>query len=58
MGAICIGVTNLLPEKEYAIQLILGVAVGATYYLASNWIFNRAIVKELLELINKPENKS
>lgn len=58
MGAICTGVTNLLPEKEYAIQLILGVAVGATYYLASNWIFNRAIVKELLELINKPENKS
>ena len=58
MGAICIGVTNLLPEKEYAIQLILGVAVGATYYWASNWIFNRAIVKELLELINKPENKS
>lgn len=58
MGAICIGVTKLLPEQEYALQLALGITAGAVYYIASNCIFNRATVKELLELLNKKKNKS
>ena len=58
MGAICMGVTKLLPEKEYALQLVLGISAGAIYYIASNCIFNRATVKELLELLNKKKNKS
>ena len=57
MGAICLGVTKLLSEKEYGIQLILGITAGATYYLVSNWIFNRSTVKELLELLNRKKNK-
>lgn len=58
MGAICIGVTKLLPEKEYALQLVLGIAAGAVYYITSNCIFNRETVKELLELLNRKKNKS
>ena len=57
MGAISVGVTKILPEKEYALQLVLGIAAGALYYVASNWIFNRETVKELLELLNKKKNK-
>ena len=57
MGAISVGVTKILPEKEYALQLVLGIATGALYYVASNWIFNRETVKELLELLNKKKNK-
>ena len=57
MGAICIGVTKLLPEQEYALQLALGIVTGAIYYIASNCIFNRATVKELLDLVSK-KNKS
>ena len=58
MGAISLGVTKFLPEKEYALQLVLGISAGAVYYIASNCIFNRATVKELLELLNKKKNKS
>lgn len=58
MGAICLGVTKFLPEKEYTLQLVLGLSVGALYYIVSNWIFNKATVKELLQLLNKPKNKS
>ena len=58
MGAICMGVTKLLPEHEYTLQLVLGIAAGAIYYVASNCIFNRETVKELLELLNKKKNKS
>ncbi len=57
MGAICIGVTKLLPEQEYTLQLALGIVTGAIYYIASNCIFNRATVKELLDLVSK-KNKS
>lgn len=57
MGAICISVTKLLPEQEYALQLALGIVTGAIYYIASNCIFNRATVKELLDLVSK-KNKS
>lgn len=56
MGAICMSVTNLLPEKDYALQLGAGIAVGAIYYAASNWIFNRNTVKELLKLLNRKQN--
>lgn len=58
MGAICIGVTRALPEQEYSLQLGLGFAVGAIYYIASNCIFNKKTVKELLELLSKKKNKS
>ena len=58
MGAICMGVTKLFPEHEYTLQLVLGIAAGAIYYVASNCIFNRETVKELLELLNKKKNKS
>ena len=57
MGAICIGVTKLLPEQEHALQLALGIVTGVIYYIASNCIFNRATVKELLDLVSK-KNKS
>lgn len=57
MGAICMGVTRLLPEKQYALQLGLGFAAGVAYYAASNWIFNRETVKELLDLLNRKKNK-
>jgi len=53
MGALCIGVISLLPEKEYLFQLILGIGVGALYYALSNWLFNRETVMELLELVHK-----
>lgn len=56
MGAICIGVTKILPEKEYALQLGAGIAAGVIYYAASNWIFNRNTVKELLNLLNRKQN--
>lgn len=56
MGAICIGVTSLLPEKQYALQLGIGITVGAIYYIASNLIFNKEIVKELLDFVNKKKN--
>jgi O-antigen/teichoic acid export membrane protein len=58
MGAICMGVTRILPEQEYTLQLVLGIAAGAIYYIASNCIFNRKTVKELLELLSKKKNKS
>jgi uncharacterized metal-binding protein len=58
MGAICLGVTRSLPENEYTLQLVIGITVGALYYIVSNWIFNKATVKELLQLLNKPKNKS
>lgn len=57
MGAISIGVTKVLPEQEYALQLVLGIAAGALYYAVSNWIFNRETIKELLDLLNKKKNK-
>jgi hypothetical protein len=53
MGAICMGITKMLPEQEYALQLGLGFVAGTTYYIASNCIFNRETVKELLELLSK-----
>jgi len=56
MGAICLGVIQILPEQDYALQLGLGFAVGAIYYIASNCIFNRETVKELLELLNKKKS--
>jgi hypothetical protein len=56
MGAICLGITQMLPEQDYALQLCLGFAVGAIYYIASNCIFNRETVKELLELLNKKKS--
>ncbi|WP_407441597.1 lipopolysaccharide biosynthesis protein [Fibrobacter sp.] len=57
MGAICIAVTKILPEKEYTLQLALGIITGAIYYIASNWIFNRETINELLSLLNKKKNK-
>lgn len=56
MGGICLGITQMLPEQEHALQLGLGFAVGAIYYIASNCIFNRKTVKELLELLNKKKS--
>ena len=55
MGAICLGVTKLLPEKDYALQLILGFVAGVTYYAISNWIFNKETVKELQDLLKRKE---
>lgn len=57
MGGICISITMVLPEQEYAIQLFLGIAVGAIYYTLSNWIFNREIVLELIELLNRKKSR-
>lgn len=56
MGAICLGVTRFLPEKQYALQLGLGLVAGTAYYVASNWVFNRETVKELLSLLNRKKN--
>lgn len=57
MGAICIGVTKLLPEQQYGMQLVFGIAAGIIYYAISNWIFNKETVRELLELVNRKKNK-
>lgn len=57
MGAICLSITKLLPEKEYLLQLTLGFVVGVIYYTLTNWIFNRETVMELLELLNRKKNK-
>lgn len=57
MGAICLSITKLLPEKEYLLQLALGFVVGVIYYTLTNWIFNRETVMELLELLNRKKNK-
>ncbi len=57
MGAICLGVTQLLPETQYALQLAVGFLAGIAYYGLSNWIFNRETVKELLDLVNRKKNK-
>jgi O-antigen/teichoic acid export membrane protein len=53
MGAISLGVTKALPEKNYLLQLILGIAAGAAYYAVSNWFFNRKTVEELLEFLHR-----
>lgn len=53
MGALCMGATKLLPEKEYAAQLALGFVVGVTYYLLSNWLFNRKKMSEMLDLLKR-----
>lgn len=58
MGAICISIIHSLPEQEYAFQLALGITAGIIYYAVSNWIFNKNVVKEMLELLNKKKNKS
>ena len=47
-----------LPEQEYAIQLAVGITIGVIYYVASNWIFNKEVVREMLELLSKKKNKS
>lgn len=57
MGAICVGVTRLLPEQKYSIQLTVGIFTGFAYYGVSNWIFNRETVRELLDLVNRKKNK-
>lgn len=56
MGALCLGITKVLPEKEYALQLTLGIVVGVIYYALTNWLFNRETVKELLNLLNRKKN--
>lgn len=53
MGAISLGVTKALPEKNYLLQLILGITAGAAYYAVSNWFFNRKTVEELLEFLHR-----
>lgn len=53
MGAICVGVTRLLPEKQYSLQLVLGIAAGSIYYAISNWIFNRPVIYEIINLVQK-----
>lgn len=53
MGAISLGVTKTLPEKNYLLQLILGITAGAAYYAVSNWFFNRKTVEELLEFLHR-----
>lgn len=53
MGALCMGATKLLPEKEYAAQLALGFVVGVTYYLLSNWLFNKKKMSEMLDLLKR-----
>lgn len=58
MGAICLSVIHSLPEQEYAIQLAVGITIGVIYYVASNWIFNKEVVREMLELLSKKKNKS
>ena len=57
MGAICISVTHMLPEQDYALQLGIGFAAGAIYYIGSNFIFNRETVKELQELLSRKNRK-
>ncbi|MCQ2104257.1 MAG: MOP flippase family protein [Fibrobacter sp.] len=56
MGTICMGVTKLLPEQQYGVQLVLGITAGTAYYTISNWIFNRETVRELLSLLNRKKN--
>ena len=57
MGGISLGVTQLLPEKEYGLQLGLGIAAGAIYYAASNWLFNKAVIYEIIELVKSKKNR-
>ncbi len=56
MGGICLVVTKILPEKEYALQLTLGILAGITYYALSNWIFNRSVIYEIINLVKKRRN--
>lgn len=53
MGAICMGVTKLLPEQQYGVQLVLGITAGSVYYAISNWIFNRPVIYEIINLVQK-----
>lgn len=53
MGAICVGVTKLLPEQQYGVQLVLGLTAGSVYYAISNWIFNRPVIYEIINLVQK-----
>lgn len=56
MGFLSILATKVVPEDKYFLQILIGAVVGATYYILSNWIFNKATVLELLNLIHKKRN--
>lgn len=53
MGAIILGVSHLLPENLYSLQIGVGFVVGTTYYLLSNWLFNRKKMSEMLDLLKR-----
>ncbi len=53
MGALCLGVINLLPQDIYWLQLVIGTLVGIAYYFVSNWIFNKKTLQELRGLTKK-----
>lgn len=53
MGVITILATRMVPEPNYTLQILLGAIIGATYYIISNWFFNKTMVLELVALIRK-----
>lgn len=54
MAAIVVGITSMLPEKGYILQLGLGFCTGIVYYFISNYLFNRNKILELKALIKRP----
>lgn len=53
MAAAILGVNFLLPQSNYALQIGVGFIVGTSYYVMTNYLFNRKIVNEILDLIKK-----
>lgn len=53
MAALVIGINSLLPEKQYALQIATGIAVGCIYYFITSYLFNKKTIDELLSMIKR-----
>ena len=53
MAAAILGVNFLLPQSNYALHIGVGFIVGMSYYVMTNYFFNRKVVNEIIDLIKK-----
>lgn len=53
MGAAILGVNQLLPQNQYALQIGVGFTVGALYYFTTSYLFNKKILDEILGLLQR-----
>lgn len=53
MGAAILGINSLLPQNQYALQIGTGFSIGMLYYFATNYLFNRKTIEEILDLLKR-----